>query len=133
MFAYHNKSVYYGDMRKKDFGTNALQLAMAFILILFGIVLETNGTDTVRNISLVLLMVPGIVMLVGFVMNFFTYPYYWSFPAILFVLCAAGDAIVYAIAPFKLNTISIVTMVVVDGLTALMGTLFHLLHADIKK
>ena len=133
MFAYNNKSVYYDCMKKKDFGTNALQLMMAFILIVFGIMLETNGTDTVRNISLVLLLVPGLAMLAGFVMNFFTYPYYWSFPVILFGLCALGDIIVYLTAPFKLNTISLVTMIVVDGLTALMGTLFHLLHADIKK
>ncbi len=120
-------------MGNRNLGTNALQLAMAFILILFGVILETNGQDTVRNISFVLLLVPGIAMLVGFVMNYFTYPRYWSFPVILFAVCAIGDAVVYYLAPFHLSTVSIITMIVVDGLTALMGTLFHLLHADIKK
>ena len=97
-------------MKRRNFGTNALQLAMAFILIFFGVILQTSGKDTVKNISLVLMLVPGIAMVIGFVMNYFTYPYYWSFPVILF---------------------SVVTMIVVDGLAALMGTLFHLLHADI--
>ena len=120
-------------MKKRNFGTNALQLAMAFILIFFGVILQTNGTDVVKNISLVLMLVPGVAMLIGFVMNYFTYPYYWSFPVILYAFCVACDVIIYLVAPFNLNTISIVTMVVVDGLAALMGTLFHLLHADIIK
>ena len=120
-------------MKRRNFGTNALQLAMAFILIFFGIILQTSGKDTVKNISLVLMLVPGIAMVIGFVMNYFTYPYYWSFPVILFCFCAACDVAVYFIAPFSLTTVSVVTMIVVDGLAALMGTLFHLLHADIIK
>ena len=86
-------------MKRRNFGTNALQLAMAFILIFFGVILQTSGKDTVKNISLVLMLVPGIAMVIGFVMNYFTYPYYWSFPVILFCFCAPSRRAAFSPAP----------------------------------
>jgi len=119
---------------KKDVITiTLLQLAMAAILLGLGYLMQTHSKETVTNMPIVLLCVPGAALLVSTVMNFFTYPTYWAFPTIVAAVCIVLDILAYQKFPYETSPLVIGLIIVIAGVTAVLGTLFHLLHAKIIK
>ena len=117
-------------MRKDDILNVVLQIMIAAILTVFGFLLNRNSSS---GIPLVILVVPGAVLFINIIMNYFYYPTQFTFPLITGLLCMLGFAVVWIKVHFVINTKTIAIMVAVAGMTALMGTFFHLLHAKIRK
>ncbi|MBQ3384599.1 MAG: hypothetical protein IJG59_05235 [Erysipelotrichaceae bacterium] len=118
-------------MKKDIFGAVVLQLFMGAVLIIFGVVLNAGHTD--KNASLAFLLVPGVVIIISTVLNFFKYRSRYFFPVAASVLCIMGDIIVLTTYGIRITPWRIVGILISIAVTALICTLFHWLHGEIIK
>ena len=119
-----------GTMKKDDVLNVLLQILVAAILIVMGVLFQKNSTD---GMPLALFVVPGAVLLINLVMNYFYYPTHYTFTIITAVLCVAGYVIVLLNRGLKISFLNIILLIGVCGLTSLIGTFFHLLHGKVMK
>ncbi|MBR2702438.1 MAG: hypothetical protein IKD99_00645 [Erysipelotrichaceae bacterium] len=118
-------------MKKDIFGAIVLQLFMGAVLIVFGIVLNAGHTD--KNASLAFLLVPGVVIIISTVLNFFKYQSKYFFPVAASCLCFLGDIIVMTTYGIRITAWRMVGILISIVVTALICTLFHWLHGEIIK
>ncbi len=117
-------------MKKDDVLNVLLQILVAAILIVMGVLFQKNSTD---GMPMALFVVPGAVLLINLVMNYFYYPTHYTFTIITAALCIAGYVIVLLNRGLKISFLNIILLIGVCGLTSLIGTFFHLLHGKVMK
>ena len=118
-------------MKKDTLLASFLQLLMGIVLIVFAMVLNAGHTD--KNASLAFLFVPGVVIIVSLVLNFFKYRYKYFFPVVTCGLCVIGDIVVLSKYGIRITPWRIVGILISIAVTGLICTLFHWLHGEIIK
>ena len=117
-------------MKKDKLVATLLQAVMGSVLIVFGMLLN-NGEQ--KNAAMSFLVVPGIVILISMVFNFFKYKSQYFFPVVTCTLCLLGDVIVFVMFKLKLTGMVFLGLVATIAITGLICTLFHWLHGEIIK
>ena len=117
-------------MKKDTLLATILQIFMSAVLIIFGILLK-NGTN--RSEALAFLMVPGIVIAISTVFNFFKFKSKYFFPVSSCTLCILGIIIVLAVTKVSISALLVLGLIACVGVTGLICTLFHWLHGEILK
>ena len=116
---------------KRFSGFSILQLAMGFILVVLGYMLNT-GEEVIDNAPLIFCVVPGMVIIFGTFLNAVKFKRDWLYPILIILCCVIGFGIIYYAKGFELSKPNVIIMVIIGALTTLICTLFQLLNI-IKK
>ncbi|MBQ1314590.1 MAG: hypothetical protein IIY57_00175 [Erysipelotrichaceae bacterium] len=117
-------------MKKDKLAATVLQAVMGIVLIIFGLLLNRGEQ---KNAALCLLMIPGIVIMISMIFNFFKYKSQYFFPIATCSLCLLGDIVVFVMFHLKLTWLVFLGVGGTIAITGLICTLFHLLHGEIIK
>ena len=117
-------------MKKDTVLATILQLVMGSILIIFGLLLN-RGDE--KNVALAFLRVPGVVILISMIFNFFKFKSQYFFPVATCTLALIGDIAVMVGYHLQLSPLSALGILATIGITGLICTLFHWLHGEILK
>ena len=117
-------------MKNDKFAATVLQAVMGTVLIIFGLLLNRGEQ---KNAALCLLMIPGIVIMISMIFNFYKYRSRYFFPVVTCSLCLLGDIVVFIMFHLKLTWLVFLGLGGTIAITGLICTLFHLLHGEIIK
>ena len=117
-------------MKKDTLLATIMQLVMGAVLIIFALLLNKGSR---KNVSLAFLLVPGVVILISMIVNFFKFKSQYFFPVTTCTLTLIGDIAVMMGYHLPVSRLTVLGLAATIGITGLICTLFHWLHGEILK
>ncbi len=117
----------------KKFNFAMLHLILALVLIGLGILIELNGTKSVKGTAGLFLIVPGVTLLAGFFMEYIKAKRFYLYALVPMTIALAADVILWVSLKLPVTPIMVLCVIVLDGIAVGISILFLLIYQNVSE